>query len=145
MLNKMKAGAQIGSYSVAQTFQVKENVEVLKVQFFLPFLGQYFLLQYMSWMGRGWIISTVTCFFAYGYFAYRNFKQNLKHNNFFQFWSNRFRWKSSTWIQRLWNICCPVTFSFLIVKKWSKISEMLPPSIRSVSQGTHTFSDSFKS
>ncbi|KAF8376108.1 hypothetical protein PRIPAC_82537, partial [Pristionchus pacificus] len=56
MLNKMKAGAQVGNYSVAQTFQVKENVEVLK---------------YMSWMGRGWIVSTVTCFAAYGYFAYR--------------------------------------------------------------------------
>ncbi|KAF8370333.1 hypothetical protein PRIPAC_76762 [Pristionchus pacificus] len=31
MLNRIKCGAQVGSYSVARTFQVKENVEVLRV------------------------------------------------------------------------------------------------------------------
>lgn len=29
----MKSGAQVGSYSVSRTFQVKENIEVIKVRF----------------------------------------------------------------------------------------------------------------
>ncbi|GMS95139.1 hypothetical protein PENTCL1PPCAC_17314, partial [Pristionchus entomophagus] len=54
MLNRLKSGAQVGSYSVAHSFQVKENIEVL---------------MYISWMGQGWIVSTVVCFLTYGYYA----------------------------------------------------------------------------
>lgn len=31
MLERVKSGAQIGSYSLAHTFQIKENIEILKV------------------------------------------------------------------------------------------------------------------
>ncbi|GMS95138.1 hypothetical protein PENTCL1PPCAC_17313, partial [Pristionchus entomophagus] len=55
MMNRMKSGAQLGSYFVARTFQVKENVEVLR---------------YMSWIGRGWLVSTAVCSLAYSYFTF---------------------------------------------------------------------------
>ncbi|GMR47258.1 hypothetical protein PMAYCL1PPCAC_17453, partial [Pristionchus mayeri] len=53
--DRMKSGAQVGNYSVARTFQVKENLEVLR---------------YMQWMGRGWIVSNTVSFVTYGFFMF---------------------------------------------------------------------------
>ncbi|GMT22750.1 hypothetical protein PFISCL1PPCAC_14047, partial [Pristionchus fissidentatus] len=50
---EMQTGAKIDNYSVARTFQVKENVEVL---------------QYMSWLARGWIVFTILSAFSYTIF-----------------------------------------------------------------------------